>query len=427
MKSTIALTLLLLPAWATAQTSGRLSAERWTNLPASPSVLSLTDAAIATRAPDTRPMQSGADLQADQTDRFGMRLRGLVTPPVSGTYKFSVAADDAAELWLSPDASRFTKSPVASTRCATGTRQWNKYPSQTSREFTLQAGQSYYIEGLMKENGGADHFSLGWSWQPVNWAQAAHGAVARQSSTRAAGGEAARAIDGDTNGNFSYNSVTHTNSVANSWWEVEFTQLRPLNRVVLWNRTDGWGSRLSNFRVSVLDAVGAEVTGKAFFPPGSGSAGSSVTWDLPATVQGLAEAVEMLKVANAQAKGFRYEVEGAAWLLRNGHDVVRLTKKVAVDLGRTDIDVVVRDGAEIVYYQMKRSRNAFISGSRNVDEALDKAKAWVAKALADLPPGADYNNIRYATDASVTVPQKILDWFSCLNPSIIVERIPHLD
>jgi hypothetical protein len=77
---------------------------------------------------------------------------------------------------------------------------------------------------------------------------------ARQSSTDYEG-DAARAIDGNTDGDyFRSNSVTHTRIESNPWWEVRLAEARPIDQVVIWNRTDGGtGSRLADFRVSVLD------------------------------------------------------------------------------------------------------------------------------------------------------------------------------
>lgn len=82
---------------------------------------------------------------------------------------------------------------------------------------------------------------------------ARHG-QATQSSTDYEG-EAARAIDGVTNGAyFEANSVTHTRHEANPWWELRLPATGPIDRIVLWNRTDGETSaRLVNFRVSLLD------------------------------------------------------------------------------------------------------------------------------------------------------------------------------
>lgn len=82
----------------------------------------------------------------------------------------------------------------------------------------------------------------------------ARGGVATQVST-AYDGPAHLAIDGNTNGNyFESKSVTHTDRGDDPWLEIDLKSEQPLDRIVLWNRTDGdTGSRLSNFRVSLLN------------------------------------------------------------------------------------------------------------------------------------------------------------------------------
>jgi hypothetical protein len=82
---------------------------------------------------------------------------------------------------------------------------------------------------------------------------AAKGA-ASQSST-AFDGEAKRAIDGNTNGNyFESNSVTHTAASEDPWWEVDLKTPQKIERIVLWNRTDGMtDTRLADFRIAILN------------------------------------------------------------------------------------------------------------------------------------------------------------------------------
>lgn len=82
---------------------------------------------------------------------------------------------------------------------------------------------------------------------------------ARQSST-AYGGDASRAVDGNTDGNFGHNSVTHTSEGGNNpWWEVDLGKTHPIAKVVIYNRTDTEPQRLSNFDVVLLDANNAPV------------------------------------------------------------------------------------------------------------------------------------------------------------------------
>jgi hypothetical protein len=78
--------------------------------------------------------------------------------------------------------------------------------------------------------------------------------TAAQSST-AYGGEAKRAIDGNTEGDFfKGQSVSHTDSQKDPWWEVDLGKSVEIEKVAIWNRSDGGlGSRLADFQVSVLD------------------------------------------------------------------------------------------------------------------------------------------------------------------------------
>ncbi len=79
------------------------------------------------------------------------------------------------------------------------------------------------------------------------------GAAASQSST-AAGGVASRAVDGNTNGVFAGQSVTHTNGGNPSWWEVDLGEPMVIESVAVWNRTDCCGDRLSNYYVLVSNS-----------------------------------------------------------------------------------------------------------------------------------------------------------------------------
>ena len=53
-------------------------------------------------------------------------------------------------------------------------------------------------------------------------------------------GQAGRANDGNTNGDyFQGQSTTHTRSEDSPWWEVELAEPAAVERLVIWNRTDG--------------------------------------------------------------------------------------------------------------------------------------------------------------------------------------------
>jgi len=77
---------------------------------------------------------------------------------------------------------------------------------------------------------------------------------ASQSST-AYEGLAGLAIDGNTNGNYEEaKSTTHTEASTDPWWEVDLGAIHPIDRVVVWNRTDNeLQGRLADFKIVILD------------------------------------------------------------------------------------------------------------------------------------------------------------------------------
>ncbi|MDA1016421.1 MAG: DUF1553 domain-containing protein, partial [Planctomycetota bacterium] len=79
---------------------------------------------------------------------------------------------------------------------------------------------------------------------------------ASQSSTGFEG-PAKLAIDGNTDGHYTNaKSTTHTVQSDNPWWEVDLKTVQPIDRVLVWNRTDSnLQSRLDGFSIQVLDEL----------------------------------------------------------------------------------------------------------------------------------------------------------------------------
>jgi hypothetical protein len=75
-------------------------------------------------------------------------------------------------------------------------------------------------------------------------------------STTDFGGEAKRAIDDKTNGDYAKNSTTHTALSANPWWEVDLGSEFQIEQIILWNRTDGGiQNRMDGAEVKLLNAT----------------------------------------------------------------------------------------------------------------------------------------------------------------------------
>jgi len=93
--------------------------------------------------------------------------------------------------------------------------------------------------------------------------------TARQSST-AHGGDAQRAVDGNTNGSYGSGAETHTNeNEVRPWWELDLKSPQPISGIAIWNRTEnngGYADRLEGFTLTVLDADRREVFKKTGNP-----------------------------------------------------------------------------------------------------------------------------------------------------------------
>ena len=98
----------------------------------------------------------------NSADNYGSRFRGYVCAPQTGNYVFYIASDDQGKLFLSTDDNPANKVEIASVDGFTGSREWNKFPSQQSVAIPLIAGQRYYIEALQKESTGGDNLAVGW-------------------------------------------------------------------------------------------------------------------------------------------------------------------------------------------------------------------------------------------------------------------------
>ncbi len=81
-----------------------------------------------------------------------------------------------------------------------------------------------------------------------------YGRPATQKST-AWGGVASRAVDGNTDGNFTVGSVTHTaeDGSPEPWWQVDLGASKAISDVAVWNRSDCCVDRLTDYYVLVSD------------------------------------------------------------------------------------------------------------------------------------------------------------------------------
>lgn len=138
------------------QAGGGITRELWSNISGS-SVASI---------PLTTPVTSTSILSllqapTNNADNYGVRIRGYITAPVSGEYRFFLRADESAEFWLSNDDEPVNAWKRAELTTPVSDSNWSGAAQTTLLH--LEAGARYYLQILHKESSGADHLALGWS------------------------------------------------------------------------------------------------------------------------------------------------------------------------------------------------------------------------------------------------------------------------
>lgn len=102
--------------------------------------------------PNQSTLLSGTALEVPpntiNADNLGVRVRGWLLPPTTGTYEFWIAADSRGELWLSSNGNPANKEKICEvSTTSVGFRVWETYPEQRSVVTkSLVAGQAYYYE-----------------------------------------------------------------------------------------------------------------------------------------------------------------------------------------------------------------------------------------------------------------------------------------
>lgn len=142
--------------------TGSVNFQRWNNITGS-TVASLTSNSNYPNNPSSSGTLTSFEIPSNSGDNYGMRVWGYLCPPATGSYTFWIAADDNTELWLSTTSSPSNRVRIAFHNGYTSSRQWNKYTSQKSAAITLNSGQLYFIEAMMKDGTGGDNMAVGWS------------------------------------------------------------------------------------------------------------------------------------------------------------------------------------------------------------------------------------------------------------------------
>lgn len=143
-----------------ARTSG-LNAHVWYDVCAS-SVKSLCNYPLFPQAPNKRTLITTTDLSRVQ-DNYAQRIFGILHPPRTGKYRFAISSDDFSELWLSPSEDPSKAVLICSVKEWSGRDEFQRWPSQISKQVDLQENRKYYIEIIHVQFGGDEFIKVVWS------------------------------------------------------------------------------------------------------------------------------------------------------------------------------------------------------------------------------------------------------------------------
>jgi GH43 family beta-xylosidase len=147
-------------------TNGMLQLEVFTDIPGA-TLDALTNHSKFPDHPDIVRYVAQFEMPPNVGDNYGARLSGFLVPPLTGNYVFYMASDDQGTLFLSTNSQPAGKRLIASEPQWNVARDWTGTDRRPAHENVsapvfLQAGQSYYIEALVKEAEGSDNLAVAW-------------------------------------------------------------------------------------------------------------------------------------------------------------------------------------------------------------------------------------------------------------------------
>ena len=138
------------------QAGGGITREVWTGIGGT----SVSSLPLGT-APSSSSILTSMQAPVNVADDYGVRIRGYVTIPATGNYRFFLRADDAAELYVSDDEDPVNAFKRAELLAPSSGANWTG--AAQSDLLYLKTGFRYYIEVRHKEGTGDDHVAVGWS------------------------------------------------------------------------------------------------------------------------------------------------------------------------------------------------------------------------------------------------------------------------
>ena len=143
---------------------GCLQVERWYNIEGADVSALVNEWRFGAR-PDSCVMEDSTEYAPDDTaalEYYGIRMRGTITAPASGTYVFRLTGDDHSQFWLSDSESPYER------RLVLDLQGWTRFRDLADDDVPyafveLVSGETYYFEILLKERAIDEHVTLWWT------------------------------------------------------------------------------------------------------------------------------------------------------------------------------------------------------------------------------------------------------------------------
>lgn len=140
--------------------SAEVRIEQWLNVSGTEITDTLTAGDIGRPADETRMWE---DFEAIANDGpVAISVTGVVRAPQDGDYRFMIAGDDTALLFVSVDEQPRNLKQVAMVPGPGGRCDWTRYDAQRSGMIRLKAGQRCLVQAIVKNEGSSGHVEVGW-------------------------------------------------------------------------------------------------------------------------------------------------------------------------------------------------------------------------------------------------------------------------
>ena len=226
-------------------------------------------------------------------------------------------------------------------------------------------------------------------------------------------------MDGNTDGNYANNSVTHTAFETQPWWQVDLQSVQNIQNINVWNRTDCCAEALTNFYVFVSDnPFTANDVASTQNQPGvssyyvAGQGGVPTTIGVNRTgryVRVQLSVYERLSVAEVQVFGGG-AIKQVRWLVSDQLGTPRLSLDQTGTLATVKRHDYAPFGEDLSLVGGRNSLPAYSSGDGVRQQFTEKER--------DIETGLDYFEARYygstlgrftSTDPILITPERLID------------------